>query len=83
MLFMEFNYSIFLRDHGSLQVIAIPKNILSVAREEVLILSFANIPKLLSLFHGILVYARISLHILRIPEGKYTIYLFSDVAKLL
>ena len=41
-------------------------------------MTFTNKPKLLVCFHGILIYTRISGHILGIPEGKYVIDLFSD-----
>ena len=71
-------FSILLRDHVSSKVIVILTIILTIAWEEVLILTFTNKPKLLVLFYGILVYTRISWHILRIPEGKYVIDLFSD-----
>ena len=71
-------FSILLRDHVSSKVIVILTIILTIVWEEVLILTFTNKPKLLVLFYGILVYTRISWHILRIPEGKYVIDLFSD-----
>ena len=72
-------FSILLRDLVSSKLVVIPKIILTITWEEVLILTFTNKPKLLVCFHGISVYTRISWHILRIPGGKYVINLFSDV----
>ena len=68
------------RDSDPGTPLVIPTIILTIAWEEVLILTLTNKPKLLILFHGILVYTGISLHIFWIPEGKYVIDLFSDAS---
>ena len=54
-LFMKPIYFMYLHDLVSLKVIIIPTIIFTIAWEEVLILSFTNMPKLLVLLHGILV----------------------------
>ena len=77
-LYIEPIFFTFLRDLVSSKIIAIPTIIFNIAWEEVLILRITNKPKLLVLFHGILVYTRNSVHIFSIPEGKYVYDIFSD-----
>ena len=72
-------YFMFLRDLVSSKTIVIPTIIFTLEREEVLILCITNKPKLLVLFHGILVYTRNSVYIFQIPGGKYINVIFSDV----
>jgi hypothetical protein len=62
-IFIEPIYFMYLRDLVSSKVIVIPTIIFTIAWEEVLILSLANMPKLSVLLHGILVYTRIFVHI--------------------
>ena len=71
-------YFMFLRDLVSSKTIVIPTIIFTLEREEVLILCITNKPKLLVLFHGILVYTRNSVYIFQIPGGKYINVIFSD-----
>ena len=74
-------YFIFLCDLVSSKIIVIPTIIFTITWEEVLILCITNKPKLLVLFHGILVYTRNSVYIFQIPGGKYINDIFSDVVK--
>ena len=70
----------FLCDLVSSKFIIIPTIIFTIKREEVLILRITNKPKLLVLFHVILVYTRNSVYLFQIPGGKYIIDIFSDGA---
>ena len=71
---MGFNFCILCAS----KVIVIPTSIFTIWRERGPNIELANTPKLLSLFHGILVYTNISWYILRIPEGRYIVCLLSD-----
>ena len=60
------------------QVIVMPEILLNNVKEEVLILTLTNKPKLLWLSNGILGYKYNFRHILTILEGKYVVDFFSD-----
>ena len=77
--YIEHIYFMFLYDLVSSQFIVIPIIIFIIKREEVLILRITNMPKLLVLFHVILVNTRNFVYLFQIPGGKYIIDIFSDV----
>ena len=65
-------------DLVSSKIIVIPTIIFTIKREEVLILRITNMPKLLVLFHVILVNTCYSVFLFQVPGGKYIIDIFSD-----
>ena len=66
-------------DLVSSKIIVIATIIFTIKREEVLILRITNMPKLLVLFHVILVNTRYFVCLFQVPGGKYIIDIFSDV----
>ena len=65
-------------DLVSSKIIVIATIIFTIKREEVLILRITNMPKLLVLFHVILVNTRYFVCLFQVPGGKYIIDIFSD-----
>ena len=76
---LEPNYFMFLCDLVLSKIIVIPIIIFTITWEEVLILCITNKPKLLVLFHAILVYTCNSVYIFQILVAKYVNDFFSDV----
>ena len=68
----------FLCDLVSSKIIVIPIIIFTITWEEVLILRITNKPKLLVLFHAILVYTCNFVYIFQISVAKYVNDFFSD-----